>query len=235
MKLALGAYCTTMVVGKKITVRLGDEIHRIACGHKVAGKSLRTFWMRNCDSCRITKKGYCDLCEHIATINFNRSFYLYIHDNGNGNGGKVNNKIDLDQEFDVTRGTTICFRKPQGQNDDPMIEFRVIEIDDNENEIDTKSVAFTTTVPVTIGDVDVDGTNEEVRVVNDTIVRSLESPTASRSAQRDPPESSKKANRKPPCPPGKSPIPSPHNNVNRMKRPSLRVLRNIKNRKQKLE
>ena len=107
--------------------------------------------------------------------------------------------------------------------------------------IDSKKVAFATVVPVTVGDVDVDidvdGTNEEVLVVNDTIVGSLESPTASRSAQRDPPESSNKTNKIPPCPPGKSPIPSPHNsiNINRQKRTSLQVLRNIKNKKQKLE
>ena len=113
------------------------------------------------------------------------------------NGGKVKNKVNLDQEFDVTPGTVIYFRKQHWQKDDPMIEFCVIEIDGNENvieretqtqttnkNIDSKIVAFATTVPVTIGDVDVDGANEEVLVINDTIVRSLEFPTASRSAQK---------------------------------------------------
>ena len=147
------------------------------------------------------------------------------------NVGKVDNKIGRDQEFDVPPDTIIFFCKPHRQHNNPMIECCVIETDDNENKIeretqtqttnmntDTKKVAFATVVPVTVGDVDVDidvdGTNEEVLVVNDTIVGSLESQTASRSAQRDPPESSNKTNKIPPCPPGKSPIPSPHNNVN---------------------
>ena len=227
---------------EKITVQLSDENFPLACGNDVPGRSLKSFWIQNCDNCRFVKKSkHCDQCQCIVTITFERSFYLRIYDNGNGtkemfickskkrpliyvNGGKADNKIDLDQEFDVTPGTTIFFRKPQGHNDDPMIEFCVIEIDDNENEIDTKKVVFATTVPVTVVVVVVDDTNKLVPVGNDTIVDFPESPTATQSAQRDPPESSTKAKTKPPCLPGKSPIPSPHNNINRKKRPSLRVL-----------
>ena len=171
---------------------MSDDNFPIARGHKVSRKSLKTFWIDICDRCRFAKKGYtyCDHCKRIATIDFDRSFYLGIHDNGNGtkgmficknenhpsiyvNGGKVDNEIDLDQEFDVIPGNIIYFCKPQGQHDDPMIEFCVIEIDDNENEIeretqtqttnmniDSKKVAFATTIPVTVGDVD--GTNKEV-------------------------------------------------------------------------
>ena len=71
-----------------------------------------------------------------------------------------------------------------------MLEIRVIEIDDNDNEIefetqkqtinmniDSKRVAFATTVPVTVGVAD--DTNEGVPVVNNIIVGSLESPTVS--------------------------------------------------------
>ena len=87
-----------------------------------------------------------------------------------------------------------------------MIEIRVIEINENDNEIecetqtqttnmniDFKKVAFATTVPANI-DV-ADGTNEEVPVVNNIIVGSLESPPVTQSAQRDPPESSNRANK----------------------------------------
>ena len=59
MKFALAGYRTTIVVGKKITVRLGDKIHPIACGDEVTGKTQRNFWTHNCDSCCFAK-GYYD-------------------------------------------------------------------------------------------------------------------------------------------------------------------------------
>ena len=145
MKVAFTCHRTTEVLDKKETYQLGDEIYPIVNGVEIVVKELRSF-VRDCCCPRIRK--VCNHCLAYGRFKMKRSFKLHI--NGNKgmftcnddehpsiyiNGGMSQDKLALNKEFLIDVGSIIYMREPGGNRDDVRMEFHVIAIDDNENEI----------------------------------------------------------------------------------------------------
>ena len=150
MKLAFTCHRTTEVLGKKETYQLGDEIYPIDVdGVEIVVKELRTL-LRDCCCPRIRK--VCNHCLAYGRFKMKRSFKLNV--NGNKgmftcndaehpsiyiNGGMSQNKLALNKEFVVDVGTIIYLREAGGNRADAKMEFHVVAIDDNDNEIGTST------------------------------------------------------------------------------------------------
>lgn len=145
MKLAFTCHRTTEALGKKETYQLGDEMYPLIDGVEIVVKELRTL-LRDCCCPRIRK--VCNHCLAYGRFKMKRSFKLHI--NGNKgmftckdnehpsiyiNGGMSQDKLALDREFVIEVGTIIYMRKSGGNRDDVKMEFHVIAIDDNDEEI----------------------------------------------------------------------------------------------------
>jgi hypothetical protein len=175
MKLALTCHRTTEVLGKKETIRLGDdEIYPLVDGVEIGVKELRTF-LRDC-CCPRTRK-VCQYCIAYGRFKMQRTFKLHIQGNNRGmftckdedhpsiyiNGGSSEDKLALDKEFVISVGTIIYMREPGGHRDDVKMEFHVVAIDDNEKEIVGDTGTSSTAIIETVGIID----NDDKRINGD--------------------------------------------------------------------
>ena len=165
MKLAFTAYRTTGLLGEKQTQRLSDETYPLEDGADIYVKELRVFTKSSC--CPMHLKP-CHHCVEYGNLTIPRSF-LFHFENSEGtftckdsshpsiyiNGGKKENKIELDEVFEIAVGTVIYLRKALGSCDDPMLEFRVVALDERELEI-VEDFEVETVVGIECIDADVD-------------------------------------------------------------------------------
>ncbi|MGK3745890.1 MAG: hypothetical protein ACI90V_012751 [Bacillariaceae sp.] len=145
MKLAFTAYRTTGLLGKKQTQRLSDETYPLEDGAAIYVKELKVFVKSSCCPMHIKP---CHHCVEYGNLFIPRSFLFHFKNNEGKftcndnshpsiyvNGGKKRNKIELDEVFETAVDTVIYIRKPLGSCDDPVLEFRVVALDEREHEI----------------------------------------------------------------------------------------------------
>lgn len=174
MKIAFTAYRTTGLLEEKQTQRLSDETYPLEDGADIYVKELRVFTKSSC--CPMHLKP-CHHCVEYGNLTIPRSF-LFHFKNSEGtftcnnsshpsiyiNGGKKENKIELDEVFEIAVDTVIYLRKALGSCDDPMLEFRVVALDERELEI-VEDFEVETVVSIECIEANVDA--EEVVVHND--------------------------------------------------------------------
>ena len=170
MKLALTCHRTSIEVWGK-TTRLGeDEIYPLVDGAEIAVKELRTF-LRDCCCPRTRTRNVCNYCIAYGKFKMKRTFKLHIKGNNKGmftcnddehpsiyiNGGSSNDKLLLKNEFAIGVGTIIYMREPCGNWDDVKMEFHVVAINEDDEEIDVETSTSSTNIE-SVGIIDNDDT-----------------------------------------------------------------------------